>query len=116
MTASSGRSRNLRARRLGRPGLHLGRRDYWMPRMKRGMTIDRLRIGASAHVPNAKTPRVVISSLGTPPRGNFGAQGGDGFRELVAASRRLAQVDRDGRRPPLRVSHANDAALDPPDP
>ena len=50
------------------------------------------------------------------PRGNFGAQAGHGFRKLVAASRRLAQPERHGRRHPLRVLHAHDAALDPPDP
>ena len=38
------------------------------------------------------------------------------MRELVAASRRLAQPERHGRRHPLRVLHANDAALDSPDP
>ena len=41
-----GRSSNHRMSGLGRLRVNLPRRDYWMPRVKRGMTTERLSIDA----------------------------------------------------------------------
>jgi hypothetical protein len=39
-----GRSSNLRTSGFARLRLNLSRRDYWMPRLKQGMTTERLSI------------------------------------------------------------------------
>ena len=46
------------------------------------------------------------------PRGDLGAQARHRMRQLVAAARRLAQPERDGRRRAVRILDAHDAALD----
>ena len=65
--------------------------------------------------PCSQLDGALAARIGRDALRDLGAQPRHRRRQLVGAARRLAEPERDGRRLPVRVLHAHDAALDPQD-